>query len=777
MKQLSLFLFIATLIFSPLAFGSVETWSLGLVQVLVGVTAILFFVQMQRNSDSFLTVPGLLPLLLLLVFMLVQIVPLPSSFVRIISPAIYQAYAPLIALNNDQSWIPLTVNQKATMLEFLRISCYGLFYVLTVQMLREGEILRKIIKVVVWLAISIAFLAIIQKFTSPHAIYWFRQTPLNSGTVGPWIYHNHYAGFMEMLIPLVLALFLFYYPQVHYQESLRARLVSIFSLPGSNLYFFLGFGVILILASVFIALSRGGMICITLGLLFFTLLLTKKKRGVIRLLPVVLFTCGILTVTWFGWDPIVSKFNKAFVETGGIADGRLIIWQDCGTIIRDFLFTGAGFGTFIHNYPQYSTLLGTAIIDHAHNDYIELLTDGGVIGFGLAAWFVAAVFMHGLQRLSVRRDLYSILFLVGSLTGVVSILLHSGVDFNMHNGANGLYFFFLCGLVVAAANTRHHRQACASLLTPLSSKWSLAGLLVALPLLVLTVMAQGGILVAASSYQKVADTYLNPQLSQEKLNEMLQVVQYAARKDPGEDEYLYALGNIASFQGLGKEAKDNYLKAAMKDPLEGVYLQRLGLILEQTSKEQADVLMTEGYKRSRNKEKSILIWAEWLLRNNQRAEAVNVLKKGARQSASLPKLLPLLLVTHNFNREEVSAILPETPQGWIQFGQLAENLGNKEDALYYRSHALDFLDRKEGSKPYYFQQLYSFLQKQQEQEKAIDVLRRGVEYHPDHAPFHLLLGDYYVKQGILYRAKEEYEQVLILDPGNEQTRKKLAKIQ
>jgi len=264
MKQLSLFLFITTLIFSPLAFGSVETWSLGLVQILVCVSALFYFLQMQRDSSSFLTVPGLLPLLLLLAFMLVQIVPLPSSLVRIISPAVFQAYAPLISLNNEQSWIPLTVNQKATILEFLRISCYALFYVLTVQMLREGEILRKIIKIVVWLAIGIAFLAIIQKFTSPHAIYWFRQTPLNSGTVGPWIYHNHYAGFMEMVVPLVLALFLFYYPQVHYQESLRARMVSIFSLPGSNLHFFLGFGVILILASVFIALSRGGMICITL---------------------------------------------------------------------------------------------------------------------------------------------------------------------------------------------------------------------------------------------------------------------------------------------------------------------------------------------------------------------------------------------------------------------------------------------------------------------------------------------------------------------------------
>lgn len=228
MKKISFFLFITTLIFAPLAFGSVETWSIAIVQLLICITALLYFSHLRINSSSFLKVPGIFPLLLLLGFMLLQLLPLPTSLVRIMAPDIFQAYAPLLSLDHGNNWIPLTVNQKATLLEFLRISCYSLFYILTVQMLREGETLRKTVKVVVWLAIGIAFLAIIQKFSSPHAIYWFRPTPANSGTVGPWIYHNHYAGFMEMLCPLALALFLFHRPNVHYRESLRAKVVSLF---------------------------------------------------------------------------------------------------------------------------------------------------------------------------------------------------------------------------------------------------------------------------------------------------------------------------------------------------------------------------------------------------------------------------------------------------------------------------------------------------------------------------------------------------------------------
>jgi len=504
--------------------------------------------------------------------------------------------------------------------------------------------------------------------------------------------------------------------------------------------------------------------------------MTKKQKGTIRLLPVLIFTCGILAVTWFGWDPIIGKFNKAFTETGGIADGRLLVWQDCGAIIRDFFFTGSGFGTFIHTYPQYSTMPGSAIFDHAHNDYIELFTDGGVIGFSLAAWFVIAILWHGFKQLTKRRDLYTILLTVGALTGLVSILLHSVTDFNMHNGANGLYFYFLCGLVVAAANTRHHYRTSSTLLTPINSRWSVVTLITVLPLLTLTVMVQGGVLLAASNYKEVADIYLNPQLPREKLNEMMNTARRAVRQDPLEGRYSYSEGNITRFQNLGPETLTSYLHAAMKDPLEGVYLQRLALTLGPDSRDQASILMAEGYKRAQDKKNIILTWAEWLLLNNQRAEAVKVLKEKTSQSPSLARDMPPLLISYHFSREEVSAVLPETVEAWIQFGKLSEDLGNLEDALYYRSHALDFLKRNEESKPWYFLQLYSFLQKQREQEKALDVLRRGIEAHPDHAPFHLILGDYYVKQGIGYRAKEEYEQALMLEPGNEKIRQRLEKL-
>jgi len=772
MRALSFFLFMATLVFAPLAFGSVETWSIGIVECLIFLTALTCFFHIHRQGESILQIPGILPLSLLLLWMFLQLIPLPPDLVKLIAPAIHQTYAPLLDLNGNNHWIPLTVNLKASLLEWIRLTSYGVFYILTVQLLGRSESLTKTVKLIAWLAIGIAFLAIIQKFTSPHEIYWFRPTPGNSGATGPWVYQNHYAGFMELVFPLTLALFFYYRPTFTYQQNFRSRVAALFSAPGSNLHFFLGFGVVLILASVFIALSRGGIIAINLGLFFFLLLLSSKRAKPGSVLPLFLIGGLFLAVTWLGWDPILAKFDKTFTETGGISDGRLLIWQDCAPMIRDFFFTGTGFGTFIHAYPQYSTLPSTAIFDHAHNDYIELLTDGGIIGFLLAAWFVLTILSHGFQKLRSRRDHYSILVIIAGLTAIFSLLLHSVTDFNMHNGANGLYFFFLCGLLISAGNTRLQYRTRPTLLFPVSPRWRWT-CLAALPLLLLTVTFQGGILMAGNLYQQLSRVYLNPQLSEQTLQKLLTTINKAISLDPLEAGYPYYKGNLLFTLKQPEPAFANYLLAANKDPLEGVYLQRLGMFLTTTNIDKAAQLMATGYARSLNKEKLIFTWAEWLQRMNKKEEAITALHQGLSQFPHLaPRFFPQLLISP-FSREEIEAIFPKKVDIWIQFGKFKEDLGQMEEAEYYRRHALDFIDREESVKPEYFLQLYSFYQKQNQTDKAIAVLRQGIERLPDYAPFHLYLGDYYKQQNIPYRAKEEYEQARILEPANESILKRL----
>jgi tetratricopeptide (TPR) repeat protein len=96
------------------------------------------------------------------------------------------------------------------------------------------------------------------------------------------------------------------------------------------------------------------------------------------------------------------------------------------------------------------------------------------------------------------------------------------------------------------------------------------------------------------------------------------------------------------------------------------------------------------------------------------------------------------------------------------------------DSFY--THALDFLAGETTVQPGWFSVLYSFYRTQKEDKMALDVLRLGIEKLPDYAPFHIWLGDAYAQEGITYRAKEEYQQALLLEPKNESVKKKIEKI-
>ncbi len=767
MHHLPYTLFLSTLFFAPLALGSDETWSIALVEILVSLSILSYFFQIQRTKQPFLHVPGITPLLLLLLWIALQLIPLPPSLVAFLSPGTYQVYLPILERQDNGAWISLTVNQKATLLELLRISSYALFYICTVQLLSNNDTLTKTVKIIAWLTMGIAFLAIIQKFTSPHEIYWFKPIPKFSRPTGPWGYHNHYTGFMELVFPLVLALFFYYRPRFTYKQTLRKQMLSIFSTPDANLHFFLSFGIVLILLSVFVALSRGGNISISLGLFFFLLLLLgRKKTTPEKTLPLLILSSIVLTATLFAWTPLLTKYSTSIPGISGLLfDGRFLVWQDCIPLINDFLLTGSGFGTFNHIYPQYNTLPATATFVHAYNDYIELLTDGGLIGLSLMMCFVISVLKDGLKKLASRKERYSILLTIAGLTSLFSFLIHSGTDYNMHNGANGLYFFFLCGILVSAGNTRLHFRTRPTFLKPATTKIRFL-FLSGIPFLLVVIFFQGGILQAKYLYRQTASIDLNPQAPSQRLQTMLTTIQKAHKKDPLEGLYSYHKGNLLSYLNQDTSAFNSFLQASKRDPLEGEYLQRLGLILATNAGDIASQLMAAGYARNHNNSDQLFMWVEWLLHHDKKQEALMVLQQGVKSLPDLSKKLPPLLLGSEFSREEISLILPEKTSAWIQIGTFADKLGQMDNAEYYRLHALDFLEQEEFVEPWYFIQIYHFYNKQNRTAEAMAILRKGIEWLPKYTNFHLYLGDYYQQQNIHYRAREEYEQALMLEPDN-----------
>ena len=271
MERLSYLIFVITLFFSPLAFGTVEEWSLAVMEVLCFLSLLLLLMRKGEDARKFYAVPGFLPLFFLIVYMGIQLLPMPPWLLRVISPSTYAFYLNTVFVSEPAAWGSLSLDTKATVMEFFRFAAYGAFYFVTVQFLSNKRYLKKTVALVIIFASSLALFGILQHLLSNGRIYWVRELTRGGLPFGPYVNRNHFAGLMALIFPMVAGLFMFYKPRVSY-VSFREKVSEIFNLQRTNIYILLGFSAVLIGTSIFLTLSRGGIIALCLSMIFFGLL-------------------------------------------------------------------------------------------------------------------------------------------------------------------------------------------------------------------------------------------------------------------------------------------------------------------------------------------------------------------------------------------------------------------------------------------------------------------------------------------------------------------------
>lgn len=775
MTAVSFSLFIFLLIFCPLAFGTSELWSIASMEFLAPL-ALLSFALSRGGKNHWYTVPGFWPFFILLVYMGVQLIPLPFDFIRLVSPKAAYLYEPALAVADGKMLATLSIHPKATLQELFRFSSYLVFYVVAVQLLSDYRRFRKVLLIIAGLASVIAFFAILQKFSSPDKIFWFREVPSNANPIGPWVSRNHYAGFMVMILPLVIVLSMHYRPHITYQMPLRERLTSLFTLPKANLHILLIFGAVLIAASLFSSLSRGGILSGIISMIFLLGLLALLKQGRSSLLGITaLVLAALLVVTWLGWDPIIARFDRMMDQEGQFFDGRLLIWQDSMPIVRNFWLTGAGFGSYQALFPMYKNAFsGLSIVDHAHNDFIELVTDGGFVALILVGCFLITVIRGAWRQVRQRHDPFAALLFCGAVSGMIALFVHSITDFNMHNGANGLYFFLLCSITVSSVNSRRRwerRQTYLSPASPLSrnlSILSVSGLLVG------GVLFNGGQLVGAHHYQSIKNIYLNSHIPAEKMASIMDTAHQASAADPLEGDYLFARGNIAEFMQNKEEARSLYAKALRLKPTSAPFTSYIGGYFEAISPEISQLCFDRVPLLDHLTPEPIKFVATRLLKKGDKQGAFDLLKKAfaLEPNIKLEEYLALLQ-TNNLGLAELELILPERVGHFMKFADYHVRNGQKDMAAIFYRKALTFLDNEPKMRTWFFLTPYKFFMKEKQYGEAIAVMREATQRMPGEPTLHIKAGDAYILEGIPYRAKEEYEKALILAPDNKEAADKL----
>ena len=415
------------IVLSALAYGTVHYWALGLFN-LGGLTILVLWVLDAWRLGNLRINRNLLqlPLLGALVLGLVQLLPIRE----VTGPGMTSS---------------LSFDPNSTRLVLVQLASLLIYFSATLVFIDTPHRLRVLVRTIMVFGFCLALFGLTQSFTSPTKVYWMRE--LNQSTAfGPFINRHHFAGYMELTIALPLGLL--FAGAVDKEKRL--------------LYLFIAglMGVALVMTA-----SRGGIISLIAEVLFLTIVTaiwrtpSERRRTRIGRLKVVasrVALAGVLLFSLFlgvillGGEFSLTRFIDT-VNTNDPTTGRAHFWAVTLEIIKAHPFVGTGLGAYGVVYTRYDTRNGLFRLEQAHNDYLQVLSDAGIIGAVLGLVFVALLFYKALQRAKSRDDFRRGVALA-SLSGCFAVLVHSFFDFTLHTTSNALLF-----LVLAAMATMNGR--------------------------------------------------------------------------------------------------------------------------------------------------------------------------------------------------------------------------------------------------------------------------------------------------------------------------------
>jgi O-antigen ligase len=163
-------------------------------------------------------------------------------------------------------------------------------------------------------------------------------------------------------------------------------------------------------------------------------------------------------VGWLGIGRALERFEQ--YRGLEVTEARRVeMARDTWRIFLDHPVLGTGFGTLQSVFPPYETLYDGRVVNHTHNDYVELLAETGATGGVLAIMFLALLFLRSWRAMDAGRGSLELALHVGALVACFGILVHSLVDFNLHIPSNALIFLLQAILATSIFSQRDSEGA------------------------------------------------------------------------------------------------------------------------------------------------------------------------------------------------------------------------------------------------------------------------------------------------------------------------------
>lgn len=349
-------------------------------------------------------------------------------------------------------WRSLSLDPYETRFFALQLAALGLCGLFLFRYLSSARRLRIVMNLVIAIAVASAIFGILRQTTQHSVGFGLPLLPLESG-YGQFINKNHFAFLMEMALGLTLGLVL--------GGGVKKDKVLVYLA-----------ALIPIWMALVVCGSRGGVIAMFAEVIVAAFLLsgllpgrqeaesTSRMLMILRTAPVriflfVILVCGVLFGTlYLGGDQLASRIEQSRTEFSAQLDesrdgvSRNQIWAMTLKMFAAHPVLGVGMGAYWVAVPAFHDASGTLTPQEAHNDYLELLASGGLVGFAIGVWFLIAVVKKAKANLDSPNRLRRAACL-GASIGIAGVAVHSLVDFGLHMIVNALVFTTL--IVIATS--------------------------------------------------------------------------------------------------------------------------------------------------------------------------------------------------------------------------------------------------------------------------------------------------------------------------------------
>lgn len=422
------------IVLTALAYGTVHYWALATFQVAAALIVICWAADawsrgVLRLSRNFLQYP-FVGLILLGV---IQLLPLWSTNDSALAGSVRRS---------------LSLDPYATRLVLVQLVALFIYFAAMLAYTDTARRLNVLVLTVIGFGFALAFFGIIQSLISPTKIYGILE-PRLAVPFGPFVNRHNFASYMEMTLGLSLGL-LFSGAVEREKRLLYITAVALM-------------GVALLMSG-----SRGGMMSFVAMVLFLVVITglgfagrESEGRSTLRRwalrggLAIVLLVAIIGGAILIGGESSLTRMVDT-VNASDPSTGRTQIWKVTIEVIKSHPITGAGLGAFGVAYTPFDPRNGVNRAEQAHNDYLQILADTGIIGAILGLVFLIALFRLGFKRRQ-SRDVFRRGVATGALAGCFAVLVHSIFDFTLHTTSNALLFLTL--VTLATVNGRTERSA------------------------------------------------------------------------------------------------------------------------------------------------------------------------------------------------------------------------------------------------------------------------------------------------------------------------------